>query len=136
MGVLWSMYPKAVSPLIPGAPSPHELMQDMARFFLFYRLEPGCKDLYSKFLVALESAWKRDETCIATLNYEHLVDQAMTGLGWRPRVLRPHGGCQFWPQGRIFGPAPGQAPGQGLNLTSHRIRDLWHLVFTRSILRE
>lgn len=124
MGKLWSIYPKALSELKKGAPSPHRLMQDMARLFLSYCLAPGYDDLYSKFLIGLLRASKDSATCLATLNYEHLVEQAMIKVRLAPRVLRPHGGCQFWIKrgGRMFG--EGKAVGQGMHAVSSRIRVL------------
>lgn len=125
MGELWSMYPLGASELKPGAPSPHRLMQDMARLFLSYNLGPGEDDLYSKFLIRLSRVSKLSVTCMATLNYEHLLKQAMIKVRLAPRVLRPHGGCQFWMKrgGRIFA-AANKAIGQGMHAVSSRIRIL------------
>jgi len=124
MGALWDMYPAAVSSLKPGAPSPHRLMQDMARLFMSYHLAPGAHDLYTRFLIELRNASKGKDTCMSTLNYEHLAEQALEKVGLKPQVLRPHGGCQFWPRhgGRFFG--SGRAVGQGMNSVSSRIRPL------------
>lgn len=38
MQALMSVYPGAIQDRVPGAPSPHHLMQDMARFFLSFEL--------------------------------------------------------------------------------------------------
>jgi hypothetical protein len=122
MGALWDMYPAAVSPLIPGAPSPHRLMQDMARLFMSYHLAPGGHDLYTRFMIELRNASKGKDTSLSTLNYEHLAEQAMEKLDLKPQILRPHGGCRFWPRrgGHLFG--FGRAVGQGMHSVSSRIR--------------
>ncbi len=124
MGALWGMYPDALSSLKAGAPSPHRLMQDMARLFICYHLAPGAQDVYTKFLIALWQASKGEGTCLSTLNYEYLAEQAMGKLGLRPQILRPHGGCLFWIKGggRLFG--SGRAVGQGAHCISRRIRIL------------
>ncbi len=124
MAMLWSLYPKALAELKPGAPSPHLLMQDMARFFLSFRVIPGQHDLYSKLLLELHKTGKLLGTRFATLNYEHLLEQAMRYLKLRPQVLRPHGGCQFWVKrgGKLF--SQGRALGQGLHCISSRIKPL------------
>ena len=90
---LMQLYPKAVQPLRDGAPSPHALMQDIARFFLTFELAQGGQDLYSRFLCALLRSPNGMATHFATLNSEHLLEQAMVRLGLKPAVLRPHGGC-------------------------------------------
>jgi hypothetical protein len=122
MGALWGMYPAALSSPKPGVPSPHRLMQDMARLFMSYHLAPGGHDLYTRFMIELWNASKGKDTCLSTLNYEHLAEQAMVKLGLKPQILRPHGGCQLWPRrgGRIFG--SGRAVGQGFRSVSSRIR--------------
>jgi hypothetical protein len=125
MGVLWGKYPQAGSAMIGGYPSPHLLMQDMARLFLSYHLAPGKCDVYSQFLIKLYNGSKFEETCLSTLNYEHLLEEGMVQLGFGPRVLRPHGGCQFWIKtgGRLW-VGKGRALGQGMNAVSRRIRVL------------
>ena len=122
MGALWDMYPAAISSLRPGAPSPHRLMQDMARLFMSYHLAPGGHDLYTRFMIELWNASKGKDTCLSTLNYEHLAEQAMVKLGLKPQILRPHGGCRLWPRcaGRFLG--SGRAVGQGMHYVSSRIR--------------
>ena len=124
MGALWSMYPAAVSSLKPGAPSPNILMQDLTRFFISFRIAPNQQDAYSRFLIKLWSCDKINDTCFATLNYEILLEQAMTTLGLKPRVIRPHGGCNLWLKrgGKIFG--TNRAIGQGFNSISSKIRPL------------
>lgn len=122
MGALWSMYPAAVSSLKLGAPSPNVLMQDLTRFFISFRIAPNQQDIYSRFLIKLWSCSKGDDTCFATLNYEILLEQAMSTLGLKPRVVRPHGGCHLWTKkgGNIYG--TNKALGQGLNSVSSRIK--------------
>ena len=124
MGALWAMYPAGLSSLKPGAPSPHRLMQDMARLFMSYHLAPGAHDLYTRFLIKLWKASKGKNTCLSTLNYEHLVEHALTKVGLKPQILRPHGGCQFWPRrgGKLFGSR--RAIGQGMHSISSRIKPL------------
>ncbi|MCL4198114.1 MAG: hypothetical protein KJZ69_11545 [Phycisphaerales bacterium] len=125
MSALWEMYPMAFSPLKPGAPSPHSLMQDLARFFLSFRLVPGYKDVYSRMLISLWNSSKGVHTSIATLNYEHLLEQAMIRLRLPPRVLRPHGGCQFWlKRGGTIWWREGYTMGKGMNSISARIMPL------------
>lgn len=123
MIALLAKYPKAVQRLEPGAPSPHALMQDLARFFLTFELAPGYGDSYSRFLIALLQSPRGLGTRFATLNYEHLLDRAMGQLALKQSVLRPHGGCQLWPVGggQIFG-GPTSAFGQGMHSISSRVR--------------
>ena len=66
MSALWDMYPAALSSLKPGAPSPHRLMQDMARLFMCYSLAPGADDLYTRFLIELWNASKGKNTFLST----------------------------------------------------------------------
>lgn len=124
MEALWSMYPNAISSLKPGAPSPNVLMQDLTRFFISFRIAPGREDVYSKFLIKLWSFSKGDDTCFATLNYEILLEQAMSTLSLKPRVIRPHGGCNLWIKrgGKMYG--TGRAVGQGAHCISSRIKPL------------
>ena len=124
MGELWSMYPAAMSPLKDGAPSPNVLMQDLARFFMSFRIAPNQQDLYSRFLLELLKRSKANDTCFATLNYEILLEQAMYTLRLRSRVARPHGGCHLWPKGggKIW--VSGRALGQGLNSVSATVKPL------------
>lgn len=123
MIALLAKYPKAVQPLEPGAPSPHALMQDLARFFLTFELAPGYGDSYSRFLIALLQSPRGLRTRFATLNYEHLLERAMIALSLNPAVLRPHGGCQLWPVGggQILSD-PTRAFGQGLHSLSSRVK--------------
>jgi hypothetical protein len=122
---IWNTYPAALSSLVDGVPSPNVLMQDMARFFLCFTLGPRQRDCYSRFLLSLDGADKLRETRFATLNYEHLLEQAMVQCGMRPAVIRPHGSCQFWPKrgGRLRGDGT-RAIGQGFHQVSTRVRQL------------
>ena len=122
MAALMQLYPKAVQPLEAGAPSPHALMQDLARFFLSFELAYGGQDLYSRFLVALLQSPNGVAVHLATLNYEHLLERAMVRLGLRPAVLRPHGGCQLWPEkGGAILVGRGRAIGHGMHSISSRV---------------
>ncbi|NNE47778.1 MAG: hypothetical protein HKN37_14080 [Rhodothermales bacterium] len=123
LAALMRLYPGAVQPLRDGAPSPHALMKDMARFFLAFELAPGRQDLYSRFLMSLLRSPNGTATAFATLNYEHLLERAMSGLGLKPKVLRPHGGCQLWPiSGGIIRAGQGRAIGAGMHSISARVR--------------
>lgn len=123
MAALMQLYPKAVQPLETGAPSPHTLMQDMTRFFLSFELAYGGQDLYSRFLVALLQSPNGMAVHLATLNYEHLLERAMGRLGLRPAVLRPHGGCQLWPEkGGTILVGRGRAIGHGMHSISSRVK--------------
>lgn len=95
MDFLFKTYPNAIQDAAPGIPSPHAVMQDLARFFLRYRLDGSASDPYSLFLTALSRAGILDRCGFATLNYEHLLEDAMCRAGLVPAVLRPHGGCQL-----------------------------------------
>lgn len=117
------MYPAAVSPLQPGAPSPNLLMQDMARYFLSFRIVGRQNDGYSRLLGGLFDNGKLDSCRFATLNYEHLLEQAMVLGNLPPAVIRPHGSCQMWPgHGGQIRWGGNRAMGQGFNSISPRIR--------------
>lgn len=123
MQALAELYPKAKQPLQDGAPSPNVLMQDMARYFLSFELAPGFGNLYSTFLLQLLGSDKGLGVSFATLNYEHMLERAMAGLGLKPAVLRPHGGCQLWPHGGgQIRSGPGHALGLGLHSITARVR--------------
>jgi len=125
MATLLGTYPAGLSMAQAGIPSPHILMQDIAQLFLSYSLAPTLDDLYTKFLAALRSSSKEADTCLATLNYENLLEQSMVNLKLRPRVLRLHGGCQLWIKNntRIFG-GPDRAIGRNMRIVASRIRHL------------
>jgi len=84
------------------------LMQDMALFFTQYLVAPG--NAYTSFVAALREAGRLDDAAFATLNYECLLEMALSATGrsvnyWdafqqstdESAVWKLHGSCNFLP---------------------------------------
>ena len=123
MDFLFDTYEMAIQDKVPGVPSPHSVMQDLARYFLQFNLDNSATDPYSTFLRDCAAAGLLSRCVFITLNYEYLLEQALILRGMRPRVLRPHGGCRLVAKrgGKIL-MSDRRAIGRGYNAISARVR--------------
>jgi hypothetical protein len=71
----------------------YPLLRGMARYFA--RFQPLPDSLYIRLFRDLIG--RRARLCIATLNYENLIEHSLATLGIRSSVIKPHGSCSFLP---------------------------------------
>lgn len=70
-----------------------QLMDELARFFMQFRLGEHAEDCYSGLLRGLESEGRADSITLATLNYDTLLEQAieLAGMDYAYAATEPNG---------------------------------------------
>jgi hypothetical protein len=72
-----------------------ELYRQMAEYFGEFSLDQPGYDLYSRLIDLLSARDLLTSATFGSLNYECLLEQALSHSGNRTAVLKPHGSCNY-----------------------------------------